>query len=429
MKSLIKLTVIPLLFIVSSESFSQTFGVKAGVNFSNMLLTESSLYIPYNTSVAEPKLKTGFHIGAVIEYPVFNLFSIESGLYLSTLGTKLTTEEAFGATTLISKSKHDLYYLGIPLAAKIPFSIKGFDFYGSVGAYAGMGLFGKADTIATFGDLKETIKGKITWGSDQGSDYLKRIDYGLTIGAGMKYNAFQIGLSYNLGLANISSDSKIGSIAKNRVLGISVGYMFGGVKKPEQAIPKTDKVKEEKIKETQVKVKKQSVTAEKTKKQPKDRIGGKKAAEIEAERLRKEKITSDSIAAVRADQERIRIEKIKADSIEAARVMAAKLEAEKVRLAKARADSVEAAKNTVVYRVQFASNATRKGSYNITIGGKNYNTWEYSYSGAYRSTIGEFRTFTTAMAFQKIVRQSGYPQAFVVAFKNNIRTTDPALFK
>ena len=85
--------------------------------------------------------------------------------------------------------------------------------------------------------------------------------------------------------------------------------------------------------------------------------------------------------------------------------------------------------DVVVYRVQFASNTAKKGSYSISIGGKNYNTWEYQYSGAYRSTVGEFKTLPEAAAFQKIVRTSGYPQAFVVVFKNNVRSTDPALFK
>jgi hypothetical protein len=419
MKNIFKLSLIILLVSISPESFSQTFGIKAGVNFSNMLIKESELFIPYNTNVADPKVKTGFHIGGVIEYPVLDLFSLESGLFLTSLGTRLTTEEPFGATTLITEVKHDLYYLSIPLAVKVPFSIKGFNFYGSVGGYAGMGLIGNAVTIATFGDLKETTKGKIAWGSEQGVDYLKRLDYGLTFGVGIKYSVLEAGLFYNLGLANISSDSEIGSIAKNRVFGISVGYSFG------------ESGKSESSKLTTVKSKKETVVEPKAKseKPPKVRIGGKKGAAAESERLRVEKIRTDSIAAAKVQQETIRLEKARTDSIEAARVLAAKLETEKARMAKVKADSIEAAKNSVVYRVQFASNATKKGNYKITFSGRNYTTWEYSYSGAYRSTVGEFKTFAGAMQFQKTVRASGYPQAFVVAFKNNVRTTDPALFK
>jgi len=56
-------------------------------------------------------------------------------------------------------------------------------------------------------------------------------------------------------------------------------------------------------------------------------------------------------------------------------------------------------------------------------------TYEYLYNGGYRTCVGEYSTLTPAKELQNLCRKSGYPQAFVVAFKNNIRTTDPALFK
>jgi hypothetical protein len=86
-------------------------------------------------------------------------------------------------------------------------------------------------------------------------------------------------------------------------------------------------------------------------------------------------------------------------------------------------------KDIVVYRVQFLTNSVSKGTFKLTVSGKVYNTFEYSYAGAYRSTVGEFSTLSSAIVFQKEVRQSGYPQAFVVAFKNGTRSTDPSLFK
>jgi hypothetical protein len=86
-------------------------------------------------------------------------------------------------------------------------------------------------------------------------------------------------------------------------------------------------------------------------------------------------------------------------------------------------------KDIIVYRVQFLTNNTPKGSYKIVIAGKSYSTFEYQYAGGFRSTVGDFSTLSAATEFQNSVRQSGYPQAFVVAFKNNVRSTDPALFK
>jgi hypothetical protein len=83
----------------------------------------------------------------------------------------------------------------------------------------------------------------------------------------------------------------------------------------------------------------------------------------------------------------------------------------------------------IAYRVQISSSSTKKGSYKITINNKNYNTFEYFYSGVYRTCVGDYSTLTSAKELQNICRKSGYPQAFVVAFKNNVRSIDPALFK
>ena len=83
----------------------------------------------------------------------------------------------------------------------------------------------------------------------------------------------------------------------------------------------------------------------------------------------------------------------------------------------------------VVYRVQFAAFTKPKGSYEVTVGGKTYKTFEYLYNGGYRSCAGEFSTRSPAASLQKALKQAGYPDAFVVAFKNNVRSLDPALFK
>jgi len=86
-------------------------------------------------------------------------------------------------------------------------------------------------------------------------------------------------------------------------------------------------------------------------------------------------------------------------------------------------------KDLIIYRVQLVANVKPKGSYSIVINNKSYNTFEYLYKGFYRTCVGEFSTLSQAGEFQNICRKSGYPQAFVVAFKNNVRSTDAALFK
>ena len=84
---------------------------------------------------------------------------------------------------------------------------------------------------------------------------------------------------------------------------------------------------------------------------------------------------------------------------------------------------------TVFFRVQITSSSKAKTNYKVTIDGKSYPTFEYLYKGAYRYTVGNFRTVSEANAFKNKCRSSGFSQAFVAAFINDVRETDPAVFK
>ena len=86
-------------------------------------------------------------------------------------------------------------------------------------------------------------------------------------------------------------------------------------------------------------------------------------------------------------------------------------------------------KNVVVYRIQFLTTNQPRKETNVLINGVPYNTFEYFYLGAYRYTIGEYRNLAPAKELQNICRKSGYPQAFVAAFKNDVRSLDFANFK
>jgi hypothetical protein len=114
---------------------------------------------------------------------------------------------------------------------------------------------------------------------------------------------------------------------------------------------------------------------------------------------------------------------------ETAKVTTPVTETKKAETAKPVIPEPGARKEVVVYRVQIITNTSSKGIYKITINNKIYNTFEYLYSGGYRTCVGEFSALAAAKELQNTCRQSGYPQAFVVAFKNNVRSTDPALFK
>jgi hypothetical protein len=174
------------------------------------------------------KMNPGFHIGATAEFPLAGMISFETGLLLSTKGFKIGEEETFFGETIKTEMKMNLLYLDVPLTAKAKFDLGGAKIYGVFGPYAGMGLTGKIKVEATFDGETVTEEEDIQWGSDEDESDLKRLDFGLIMGAGVEINSIQIGLTYGLGLANISPVTDGGSIINNRVLGLSVGYKFGG---------------------------------------------------------------------------------------------------------------------------------------------------------------------------------------------------------
>jgi len=84
---------------------------------------------------------------------------------------------------------------------------------------------------------------------------------------------------------------------------------------------------------------------------------------------------------------------------------------------------------TIDFRVQITASTKSLGTFTVTIEGVTYESSEYFYSGAYRYTIGKFNRVGPAIELQKKCRTAGYPQAFVAAFKNNVRTLDKEVFQ
>lgn len=208
MKNIMRLFVITIALLMTSNMFGQQISIKGGLNFANMISK-------YEDDKSERKIKPGIHLGATSEFAFSDLISFEPGLLLSTKGyTKKEGAYKFSA---------NLIYLDIPLAAKATFDLGSIKMYAKLGPYLGLGLSGKAKY--KYDGLSESEK--IKFGSDKEESNLKRLDYGLTTGAGVIINSLQIGLDYGLGLANLApggGDYKI----NNRVLGISVGYRLGG---------------------------------------------------------------------------------------------------------------------------------------------------------------------------------------------------------
>ena len=219
MKNTTKFLLVIMISLIGFQSYAQSFGVKGGLNLANLLDKDDD-----DTWSNDYKMNMGFHIGATMNYPFTDAFSLETGLLLDTKGFKYE-EEAYGAEV---KLKGNLYYIDIPITLKASYDIgNNLVMYGTFGPYIGMGLSGKLKIEVKYEGDTETEEEKIIWGNDEEEDDLKRFDFGLAFGGGVEISAIQIGVSYDLGLANISPYTDDGTIIQNRVLKFSVGYKFG----------------------------------------------------------------------------------------------------------------------------------------------------------------------------------------------------------
>lgn len=223
MKNYSRILLISLVLTLPLTTFGQIFGIKAGMNLSNMVLKMND-----ETLSQDFKMNLGYNVGGTVEFPISEWFSIESELLLSTKGYKISEEESYGIDSYKYERKLNLLYLNIPVTGKAKVDVGKMKIYGELGPYFGFGLSGKAISKDTYNGETTTVNEKIEWGNDAETDYLKRPDFGLTFGAGVIVNAFQFGLNYDLGMLNLLPDTSYDTKLTNRVLGISIGYQFSG---------------------------------------------------------------------------------------------------------------------------------------------------------------------------------------------------------
>jgi hypothetical protein len=221
MKNLSRIFAICIAMAFCANGFSQSFGIKAGLNLSNVLIEDAD-----DTYSDDFNMKPGFHVGPTVEFPLSDLVSFETGLLLSTKGYKYEESADMMGASVNYEQSLNLLYLDIPLTAKAKFDMGGVALYGAAGPYVGIGLTGKSKFEMSGGGESESEDTDVEWGSDENEDDLKRLDFGLTVGAGVEVNSFLIGVNYGLGLANISPATENDFKINNRVLALSLGYKF-----------------------------------------------------------------------------------------------------------------------------------------------------------------------------------------------------------
>jgi hypothetical protein len=179
MKTITKISMIVLISLFCLQSNAQTIAVKAGLNLSNVLdEDDDGVYSTDYTS------NTGFHVGATVAVPLSDILSFESGLLLTTKGFRLEQTDAGVALS----ADVNLIYVDIPLTLTASHDIgSDISIFWALGPYVGLGVAGKVKSSVSFFGITESEEEAIDWGSDDEKHDLKRLDMGLTFGAGVEF--------------------------------------------------------------------------------------------------------------------------------------------------------------------------------------------------------------------------------------------------
>ncbi len=200
--------------LIGIQVYGQFAYFRGGLNLSNMLSRNDE-----ETFSEDFKMNPGFHVGTGLDYPLTDMVSVESGLFVNTKGYRIKKEDS-GAKV---NGKLNLYYLDLPVSVKGNFSLdENAKAFLAAGPYIGLGIIGRTRFTIEYQGETNTEKENVEWGDDG----IKRLDYGLTVGTGMEVENIYFGVSYDYGLANLSSRSESGYKLKHRILKFTLGYSF-----------------------------------------------------------------------------------------------------------------------------------------------------------------------------------------------------------
>ena len=199
-KSILFVTVLLLVAAnVVAQEKKATFGIKAGVNISNIGSTDEKEFD--NT-----KSNAGFHAGVTLDYAFTPQWYLLTGLEYSVKGVTIEMGSGYYDWDVSAA------YLQIPVSAGYKFRINDdFAVLVNMGSYFAYGIHGKAKAGSreddTFSD-----------------DWLKNFDCGLLFGGSLEWKQLCFRLGGEIGLVNVMQPSN--SKAENRNFTLSVGYKF-----------------------------------------------------------------------------------------------------------------------------------------------------------------------------------------------------------
>lgn len=191
--------------LVSAQDSKLSIGLRGGVNLSNM-----------DVDHIDTDMRVGYNFGVVAEYALPQSFFLQSGLHLTSKGSKVKYTE-YDGDYYKAKLSINAVYLQLPIMAGYKLDVTDdFKVNFTVGPYLALGIGGKTKADVTIKD---------EFGSDKvnsfGNDILHRFDMGIGAGVGAEYKKVLFNVGYEYGFINaFYGDLK----SYNRNAFISVGY-------------------------------------------------------------------------------------------------------------------------------------------------------------------------------------------------------------
>jgi len=189
---------------MSTLSFAQTFGIKGGMNLSNISNTDDTFDADADVN---SKSKVGFNGGVFANFPVAESFSIQPELLYNGLGTKITGKDTEGNEDALTMN---LDYLSLPVMFQynlVP------QFYLEAGPQFSYMLSSKLK----YNDESQDID----------TDNFNKFDIGVGIGAGFNITPqFGINARYVAGFTDIVKDNPSDNAMKNNNFQVGLFYKF-----------------------------------------------------------------------------------------------------------------------------------------------------------------------------------------------------------
>ncbi|MCU0350229.1 MAG: PorT family protein [Flavobacterium sp.] len=191
----------------SGSSTSPSFGIKGGVNFTNL----------YVEDVNDNNVLTSFNAGLFANFPLSESVSIQPEANFSRKGAELVYDNLLASGT----ARFKLNYLEMPLLLKLNVTKNLNLHFGPYLAYL-------MDAQIT----NETDGGSFNFEENISNEDLNKFDYGLSGGVGLDFENSFIGIRYNYGLQTIGKERTFAGSnytfpdGKNSALSIYFGLKF-----------------------------------------------------------------------------------------------------------------------------------------------------------------------------------------------------------